>query len=281
MIDIELEQKVREAFAKAFEEDKRIESAFKKIRTSKATYEDAQTFAKAVGDILGGVLGQIENIDEKSAYVIEQMLNQNTKLVDVVCQIAQDNLNEAAGVGMNAVKPREAYKNERVTKATETIVLAGDEKRASVAKISAQTLAQGIVDDWVQTNADFQAEAGLKPIIVRKWSGRWGTHDTKHTDWCKSLEGVYEYGKEPKNVYVRHEGCQCTVSYYPNKLSQGRITALAKGELDNEQVLWNSGSDSRQAVLRRRRKELGPEEARRILNEEWKGGLNGNAERHF
>ena len=60
--------------------------------------------------------------------------------------------------------------------------------------------------------------------------------------------------------------------------------ALAKGEKDTDQVLWNTGevfSNSRSSVLRRRRQMYGKEEARKILNEEWKGGLNGNAERHF
>ena len=87
-----------------------------------------------------------------------------------------------------------------------------------------------------------------------------------------------------KKVFQRHEGCRCTVSYYPQGTDKGTITAITKGERDTNKVLWNTGkvySYSRKAQLRRRREQLGKAEARRILNEEWRGGYNGNAERHF
>ena len=85
-------------------------------------------------------------------------------------------------------------------------------------------------------------------------------------------------------MFARHTGCSCTVMYYPNGSVKGKITALAKGEKDTDKVLWNTGevfSNSRNAELRRRRQMYGKEEARKILNEEWRGGRNGQAERHF
>ena len=121
------------------------------------------------------------------------------------------------------------------------------------------------VDEWVKTNADFQNDAGLEPIIVRTWSGSYPSHDTKHTDWCESLAGTFEYGKEPKDVYKRHNGCRCTVEYFPNAKSKGRITAMAKGEKASSTA---GTSKKQQTTVEQRRVINGNDEARRILETE-------------
>ena len=45
------------------------------------------------------------------------------------------------------------------------------------------------------------------------------------------MAGEWEYGDEPRETYYRHEGCRCTVEYFPNKYAKGEITALAKYEV--------------------------------------------------
>ena len=49
---------------------------------------------------------------------------------------------------------------------------------------------------------------GLKPKIVRRESG-------DCCEWCKQVEGVYEYPNVPRDVYRRHRYCRCTVEYSP------------------------------------------------------------------
>ena len=275
---------VRDKFTALFNENTKVESIYKKVKNGSAGYEEAHAFAVEVGNILADVFGKTvdgENLDDIALSVVENMLGQNVRLSSVVCESVQLNLNEAAEINIAPVEPSKAR-----TQSKAKGIMTNLKETGSVEKLqqSAKTLTLSTVDEWVKTNADFQAKAGLSPVIVRKWDGTWGSHDTKHTDYCSRLQGVYEYPVSDRRVYQRHEGCQCVISYYPNKKAQGRITALAKGQKDTDKQLWNTGqvfSTSRSAELRRRRRENGKEEARKILNEEWKGGLNGNAERHF
>ena len=286
---MDFEKAIRDEFTGLFESNKAIEAVYKQIRRGVATYEDAHKFSLEVGRILrrsfdaaavqvpdGADLGEI-------ADAVVGALEQNGKLTSLVCETIQDELNSMAGIGVNAVNP--GVKAERLAAVREAVTNADDIVAAKSA-IDGElvTYAQRVVDDWVRSNATFQRNLGLEPVLARKWSGRYGSHDTKHTDWCKDLEGVWKYGDQPENVFARHTGCSCTVMYYPNGSVKGKITALAKGEKDTDKVLWNTGevfSNSRNAELRRRRQMYGKEEARKILNEEWRGGRNGQAERHF
>lgn len=286
-IPSDLERSVREGFTELFEKNKTIEGIYRNIRQGRATYADASLFSQEVGTMLSEVLQKVDlaNVDINDLVwnVLGNALNQNISLSNLVCESVQSILNEAAGVGLNPVFP--AFDLERIRGLQKAAAEAKD-ANALFALLNEPVITNVMsnVDDWVKTNADFQANAGLEPIIVRTWSGSYPSHDTKHTDWCKRLAGTWKYGDEPQGVYRRHTGCKCIVEYFPNKKAKGRITALTKGEKDTQKVLWNTGqftSTKRRAVLEQRRKIYGKEEARRILNEEWKGGMNGNAERHF
>lgn len=286
----DLQKIVRERLSELFEKDKGIEKVYRKIRQGIATYEDAHDFALAIGEILrksfSDMVDEIPDgadLEELAEDIVDKALHQNYRLTSLVCETIQDELNSMAGIGLNAVDP--GVDREKV-KAIKTAFISAETPEAMKVALGepVKTFALMTVDDWVKSNAEFQQNCGLEPIIARKWSGRYSSHDTKHTDWCKDLEGVWPYFDRPSRVFARHEGCTCTVLYYPTGEVQGKITALAKGQKDTDKVLWNTGkvfSNSRKAVLRRRRQMYGKEEARKILNEEWKGGLNGNAERHF
>ncbi|MEG0109236.1 MAG: hypothetical protein RR705_10370 [Lachnospiraceae bacterium] len=70
------------------------------------------------------------------------------------------------------------------------------------------TFAQGIIDDSIRENAEFQWKAGMEPQIVRVSS-------SKCCDWCAGVAGTYTYPDVPKDVYRRHGNCRCKVSYDP------------------------------------------------------------------
>lgn len=285
---MDLRKEVRDQFSKLFTENKEVERVYKRVASGVATYDEAQSFASEIGVILSKVLGdKIENVDEVALDVVDEILTKGNRLVSAVCDAVQLNLNDAAEVGLNTVVPkaelfskrkRDALTALQDAESPEKVTLVFDNKQMS-------SLAMSTVDDYVKANADFQRKAGMSPVIVRVWDGTYGSHDTRRTDWCSDVAGTFKYDDNiDKRVFVRHKGCQCKVMYYPSKDAVGRITALEKGTKDVDQVLWNTGrvtSNSRQAVLRRRRKQFGKEEARKILNEEWRGGFNGNAERHF
>ena len=268
-----LEQTVRKRFTELFEKDKKIETVYKKIRQGRATYADASLFSKEIGTILSDVFKTVElnpaNIAELTDYIIENALTQNIALSNLVCESVQSTLNEAAGVGLNPVQPEV---NKGKIKGIRNLVEEAEDENAIRIALDKPVITNVMqnVDDWVKTNIDFQADAGLQPIIVRTWSGSYPSHDTRHTDWCEELAGTWNYGDEPEDVYKRHEGCTCTVEYFPNKKAKGRITALAKGEKDTEGVLWNTGgSKKQQAIIEQRRNITGKNEAHEILSSAW------------
>lgn len=72
-------------------------------------------------------------------------------------------------------------------------------------------IAQSYNDDYVQYNAKFRAESGMTAQIVRKLNG-------ETCDWCRRLAGTYNYGEEPREVYQRHDHCDCKVEYVCGKV---------------------------------------------------------------
>ena len=289
---MEYERIVRDKFSKLFEENEDVERLFKKLKTGTADYKEANEFSLVVGEILAETFDSVfkeygENIvvSDLADEVVAQMLKQNYRLSSLVCDVVQGNLNRAGGIGVIPISPNfdKSRAEGIVEKIKEIGTVEGIQTTLSEDVIN---FSQSVADDWVRTNAEFQRSLGLGSKVVRIWSGSRPSHDSRGTDWCESLAGVYNYtdGEVPPNVWKRHKGCKCIVAYYPNGSTKGSLTALAKGEKDTAGVLWNTGkvtSYSRDAILRRRREQLGKDEARKILNEEWKGGRNGNAERHF
>ena len=73
-----------------------------------------------------------------------------------------------------------------------------------------ENISQHFYDEEVETNADFRANSGIKAIIKRTMVG-------ETCPWCEELEGVYEYGKHPKDIFRRHRNCDCVVEYITEK----------------------------------------------------------------
>lgn len=268
-IPTDLERQVRKRYTELFNQNKTVESVFKKIRQGRATYKDASDFSEEIGKILAKVFKGIDldgvDLNDLAYNIVGNAMKQNIALSDLTCESVQSILNESAGVGLKPVTPK---KNPEKIKGIQDLVANAESEEAVRVALDEPVITNVMsnVDDWVRTNADFQGDAGMKPIIVRTWSGSYPSHDTKHTDWCESLAGTFEYGKEPKDVYKRHNGCRCTVEYFPNAKSKGRITAMAKGEKASS---GTGTSKKQQTTVEQRRVINGDDEARRILNAEW------------
>ena len=72
---------------------------------------------------------------------------------------------------------------------------------------------EAFFDDFIDSNAKFRTEAGLKATITR-------IAEANCCPWCDSLAGTYEYGSAPDDIYRRHQYCRCTVTYQTEKKSQ-------------------------------------------------------------
>lgn len=285
----EFEKAFRELQTKYFSANKEAEAAFKRIRRGAGLQSDVYAITKALGETAERALietlgdAEIIDIDVFVNYVIENVLTSNYSVSAAFADVVQKGMNEAAGTGLEVKAV--ALKRSRIDVAKEqfkTVTNTAGIVTTTNGTI-ATTLQRGL-DDFIKANGDVLEGAGLEPVYERIWDGVTGTHDTKHTDNCNTLAGVYKKSAMPRRFYERHERCNCMFNIYPDGKTRERLTVLRKGEKDVNNELWISQqpkSNSRKAVLRRRREQYGADEARKMLNEEWKGGLNGLAERHF
>ncbi len=208
------------------------------------TYKQVDELAALVGDRMAREL-----VKEYSEARLDEYARAAHRLLNEASDQAQTNLNAAAKIGIKPMHTK--YPQAKVSDLAAKFAVMDPDALSEAINVNMSTLTMGMVDDIVQYNMDFQAKAGMGPVIVRTWSGSYPSHDTKHTDWCHDLAGVYDYWDRPPNVFSRHEGCRCTVEFFPNEESQGNITALAKGEVDVNGVLWNTKAETLQKRISR------------------------------
>lgn len=236
----------------------KLNEILNKAETSLVDFEDADVFAEELGDSMIQFLSESGfdfSIDDDEVLTsIRRVVKGDAEKTRELCDLIQQDLNNLSGVGLNSYVPD--LNEDRLDGIIDAVKNGGSVDKLG---LNIQNFLLYCVDQWVKENASFQDRIGLNPVIVRKWDGITGTHDTRHTDYCSRLAGVFEYGSEPSDVYKRHVGCGCTVKYYPDKKSKGRITALEKGEKDINEVLYNTGKyygKSKQSIRRQRRNTL-------------------------
>ena len=213
--------------------------ALKNIRELAAkkeiTYKDAQAASQEIGKILSEAYGDeltAEILPNGRMYyniasrIVRPTMEQAYFDIADITELTQNALNEAAGIGLKAIRP--ALKPDRI----EGIIdrLAEAEKFEDVAwmlQAPVSTFCQSIVDDAVQANAEFQHKAGMQPKIIRRTAGNC-------CEWCSRLAGTYSYPNVPKDVYRRHNNCNCTVEYDPGDGRRQNI--YTKRYIDEEEL---------------------------------------------
>lgn len=252
-------KELAEQIVAAIENNKSVARLYDLARDGGATFADADELAKEIGETFKATFGEMltpEQLDEATLGAVKRLINRGAIVTQEYCDIVQGDLNLLSDTGLQSVVPN--VDTERINGIIENARgITMQEQIASMLGDNAVDFLMSVVDAWVKANAEFQASIGMEPIIVRKWIGVFGTHDTKRTDYCHTLAGRYQYGTEPKKVYQRHKGCRCTVTYYPDRKAEPRITALRKGDKDTQQVLWNTGKYSSTSRNRHRRRNDG------------------------
>ena len=180
-------------------------------------HANAYLYAQEVGEILAEVFDSklsASILPEGKMYfnIAERILNEtlgnNHKLVTDYAVELQTALNKEAGIGL---KPKTNKVNQ-------------DRIDGLVNRLSTEdpvaNFSRSVMDDFVMTNADFHAKAGLKPKLTRYVIG-------KCCKWCDKLAGTYDYPVD-RIIYARHENCDCVVEYHP-KDGRGIQNSHTKG----------------------------------------------------
>lgn len=113
------------------------------------------------------------------------------------------------------------------------------EKTTQILHRALGNISNSMIDNYIQKNVEFRAEAGLSEKIIRTSSGHC-------CEWCDKVAGTYKYPDVPKDVYRRHDNCDCTVEYVDGK---NRQNVWSKEIVDNS-GLENiyDGSDVRSVI---------------------------------
>lgn len=212
----ELLESIQKRFREKVKENSTLYDIGKRSADGKITYEDANKAAQEIGKTLSETYQERLSSeilpDGKMYYNIADRVIGNTMTeahgyISDFAERAQKAANEEAGVGLKPVRPE--VNQDRIDGIVNRVSNADNyDDIAWILDAPVRTFCQSIIDDFVRENAEFQGKSGLKPKIIRKTSG-------KCCKWCSRLAGTYSYPDVPKDVYRRHNNCNCTVEYDP------------------------------------------------------------------
>lgn len=204
--------------------NKKISSLYKKVRDGTATYLEANRFAVEVGNILAKSYRlnlDVESMDYETALkLLTGPLTNNYELITKYCDTVQDNAYKKQKMNLRPVKPK--INHDRIDGLAKAVSEAHD-ALSGINYFGEQIInfSQSIVDESIKSNAGFASDLGYYAYIIREYEG---PHDergeTVDCEWCQSLAGTYDYedvksgGSE---VFMRHEGCRCTLTYITKK----------------------------------------------------------------
>lgn len=218
MIDIvpELLEKIRGDFFKEVSQNKSIIRIDSLIQNGSATYSDLNEYSALVGKSLGDSLQRHITVDvlpDGRMYfniadrTLQTTLRDNYVIVSNATVDVQTVLNQNANLGLKAVKPE--LNESRIIGLVDKISNEVDfEEVQWLLGDPVINFSQAIVEDSIKANAEFHYDVGLKPKIIR-------IAEAGACDWCKSIEGTFDYPNVPEDVYRRHANCRCTTDYHP------------------------------------------------------------------
>ena len=192
-----------------------VKKAIQALRNKTATYKDAHEFAIEIGEILADIFKthiSVEILPNGQMYfnIADRILNatmkKNFDLITGYVVDVQSELNHAAGIKLKGQMPK--LNQNRIDGMVERLSTEEFEKVKWILDEPIKNFSQSIIDDTARANMTFQSKAGLKPKLKRVVVGNC-------CDWCREIEGTYDYGDAPYNIYQRHRYCRCRVEFYP------------------------------------------------------------------
>lgn len=232
-----LNEQIRTSFQSGIMMDRRIAQITKRIRDGTATLTDGHDYAELLGEHLSKAL--ISNLtaetlpDGKLYYniakrTITPALQNNYELTNEVASSIQKIIDKDVGIGLGAVKAD--FPEEKVQGLIDMMTKEGISIEDALKWLEEPIInnSEAFFDDYVDANAKFRNDVGLKATITRETA--W-----KCCDWCEALAGTYDYDKAPPDIYKRHEYCRCIVTYKSGRKTQN-VWTKRQWESSHEQV---------------------------------------------
>lgn len=260
-------EKIQKQFYHDIEKSSIIKNFKKQAQRGKTSYSQANEVAQEIGKILAQSYS--DNLssdilpDGKMYYniasrVLDPTLRGAYEMVADNAAIVQQIVNEAAGIGIKTIRAQIKQDNiDGIVNRISSEEYFDDVKWILDAPV--RNLVQKAMDDTVQKNADFHAKAGLRPKIIRRSSGHC-------CEWCNKVAGTYVYPDVPKDVFRRHDNCDCIVEYYPGDGKKQNVwTKEWKYEKESDKIeerKLQGLSPESDAIIRNIREKIIPEQNR-------------------
>lgn len=212
-------KQIQATFQERIAASRSIAVFLKRLENGTATLTDVQIYSSQLGKVLGQTLQEVLRLDAlpdgRMYYNIAQrtvlpMMNNNYDLVNTAASAVQKALDRSMGIGLNAVKA--ARPEERIQGLLNSICEEGLTQEELSIRLTqpVRNCTEGFFDDFVETNAAFRTNAGMKAQLIR-------TASAEACAWCAALAGVYDYDDAPDDIFCRHENCNCQVIFKSEK----------------------------------------------------------------
>lgn len=232
-----LNEKIQTSFQSNMMRDRRIAQISKRIRDGTATFVDGHDYAERLGESLSKAL--ISNLNEENLpdgrlyYNIAQRtvtpaLQNNYELTNEAAEQIQSTIDSRLGIGLKSIKAD--FPESRIKGLIDKMTTEGISLEDALIWLGEPIInnSEAFFDDFIDSNAKFRTEAGLKATITR-------IAEANCCPWCDSLAGTYEFGSAPDDIYRRHQYCRCTVTYQTGKKSQN-VWSKSQWESSPEEI---------------------------------------------
>ena len=260
-------EKIQKQFYHDIEKSSIIKNFKKQAQRGKTSYSQANEVAQEIGKILAQSYS--DNLssdilpDGKMYYniasrVLDPTLREAYEMAADNAEIVQQIMNKVAGIGIKPMRPQIQQDNiDGIVNRISSEEDFDDVKWILDAPV--RNLVLKAMDDYIKENADFHAKAGLRPKIIRRSSGHC-------CEWCNQVAGTYVYPDVPKDVFRRHDNCDCIVEYYPGDGKKQNVwTKEWKYEKESDKIkerkLQGLSPDSDE-IIRNIREKIIPEQNR-------------------
>lgn len=217
-----LNERIQTSFKSNVMRDRRIAQISKRIRDGTATFLDGHDYAERLGENLSRALVTnltAETLPDGTLYyniakrTVTPALRENYDLTNEVAADIQKILDAKNQIGLKAVKAN--FPDERIQGLIDKMTSDGITLDQAIIWLIEPVInnSEAFFDDFIDANARFRNNVGLKATITRKVAGNC-------CDWCAAMAGTYDYDKAPDDIYKRHQFCRCTVTYQSEKTSQ-------------------------------------------------------------
>ena len=204
------------------EEDKRLIKVNNRIRDGTATLADVHTYAERHGIALSNAfLSEIraDTLPNGELYynianrVVVPFMQDVYDVVNVAASDVQRSIDKRVGIGINPVHAD--FPQKRIDGLIDKLTEPGQDLIDRLKWLDEPVVnnAEAFFDDFVAENAETRANLGFKTTVTRIIA-------PGCCSWCAEIAGTFEYGKEPKDIYRRHEHCRCVVTFDSERGSQ-------------------------------------------------------------